>query len=180
MKSIDHNDGRRVGRSPAILAALAVPLLATAPANGFERAMQADYDQLAFCYGQQVGAANALADDHEHWRAAYPQPDARMAEGIGMVLAHAVELSTLADTTAALYEDLDHPGYGMNPVSANAAYAEGYAFWEAYMAIPFDTRVLVELTDDLLGMSPQCWQTTFAIEGLHAANAASGQLVWAD
>jgi len=161
------------------VAAMAL-VLAGGAALAFERASQEDYDVLAFCYGQQVGAANAIADDHEHWLAAYPQPDAQTAQDIGMVEAHAVELSILADTTAALFEDLDHPGYGMDPISANAAYTRGYDFWKGYMAVPFNARLALELTEDMMGMSPDCWRTIFAIEALNAANAAAGELVWAE
>src|SRR5690606_14085871 len=167
---------RRATRAFAGSAVLVIFLSGAAVA--FERANQADYDLFAFCYGQQVGAANAIAEDHEHWLAAYPQPDAQTAQAIGTVRAHAVELSTLADSTAALFEDLDHPGYEMDPISPNAAYAEGYSFWEGYMAVPFDSRVALELTEEMMGMSADCWRTTFAIEAMNAANAASGKLVW--
>lgn len=169
---------RRATRAFAGWAVLSIALSGAAVA--FERANQADYDLLAFCYGQQVGAANAIAEDYEHWVAAYPQPDAQTAQDIGMVRAHAVELSSLADTTAALFEDLDHPGYEMDPISANAAYAEGYSFWEGYMAVPFDSRVALELTEEMMGMSADCWRTTFALEAMNSANAASGELVWPD
>lgn len=171
----------RATRTFASLAGSAILSIALSGlALAFERTAQADYDLLAFCYGQQVGAANAIAEDYEHWLAAYPQPDAQTAHDIGMVQAQAVELSTLADTTAALFEDLDHPGYGMDPISANAAYAKGYGFWEGYMAVPFDSRVALELTDEMMGMGPDCWRTTFAIEAMNAANAAAGELVWPD
>jgi hypothetical protein len=111
---------------------------------------------------------------------AYPAPDAELAEGIGMVEAHAVQMSIMADTSAALFEDLDHPGYGMDMVSANQAYAAGYGFWETYMATPFNNRVALELTEDMMGMSPDCWRATFALEAMNAANAAAGELVWPD
>lgn len=164
---------------PAVWAAVAMTSSGT-PTFAFERAAQVDYDHLAFCYGQQVGAANALADDHDHWRAAYSQPDAETAHAIGMVEAHAVELSTLADTTAALYEDLDHPGYEMDPISTNEAYFKGYQFWEGYMAVPFDRRAVLELTEEMMGMSPDCWRTIFALEAINATNIAAGELVWLD
>lgn len=163
----------------ACLAALSLTL-SSAPASAFERATQTDYDLLAFCYGQQVGAANGFADDYEYLRAAYPQPDTQTAQDIGMAQAHAVELSTLADATAALFEDMDHPGYEMDPVSTNAAYARGYGFWEAYMAVPFGRRAEIELTEETLGMSPDCWRTIFALETINAANVAAGELVWPD
>lgn len=97
---------------------------------------------------------------------------------IGMAQAHAVEISALADTTAALFEDLDHPGYGMDTVAANASYAKGHAFWDTYLAMPFNTRVAVVLTEALVGMSPECWQVIFELEAMNAANAAAGELVW--
>jgi hypothetical protein len=163
-----------------MLAGLLVCVHSAGPVLAFERGSQAQYDQFAQCYGQQVGAANALADDHEHWRAAYPNPDAKTAEEIGMVQAHAVQMSTMAETSAALYEDLDHPGYGIDMVAANKAYAAGYAVWETYMATPFDNRVALKLTEDMMGMSPDCWRATFALEAMNAANAAAGELVWPD
>lgn len=173
--------GRTEGRlGRGVLAGIVLGIVLAVPAQAFERAVQAEYDRFAQCYGQQVGAANALADDHEHWLAAYPAPDAEMTEAIGMAQAHAVQMSTLADTSAALFEDLDHPGYGMDMVAANTAYAAGYAFWEVYMATPFDNRVAMKLTEDMMGMSPACWQTTFALEAMNAANAAAGELIWPD
>lgn len=170
---------RSVATGIAGLAAAAL-LFSGGAAFAFERATQQEYDLLAFCYGQQVGAANAIAEDYEHWLAAYPQPDEQTALEIGMVQAHAVELSTLASTTAALFEDLDHPGYEMDMISANAAYDKGYGFWQGYMAVPFNSRVALELTEDMLGMSPDCWRTIFALEAINASNAAAGELVWPD
>lgn len=165
-------------RRPAIVLAAMQGLLFASGAHGFERAPQADYDRLAFCYGQQVGAANALADNSEHWQRIDPQPDARQAETIGMAKVHAVELSTLADKTAALFEDLDHPGYGVDFVSTTKAYDKGYAFWQNYTAIDFSRRVSLKLTEEMLGMSPECWKTIFALEAINAKNAAAGELRW--
>lgn len=151
-----------------------------APAFAFERGAQADYDQFAFCYGQQAGAANALADDHENWMRVYPTPNADETQMIGLAQAMAVQAETLAATSAATFEDLDHPGYEMDFVSANKAYEKGYAFWADYMALPFSDRLQIDFGDDDLGMSEACWRVIFAIEALHVANAAAGVLVWAD
>lgn len=179
MSTIGRTEPRPLGTRSAVIALAAFQsLVLLGPATGFERATQADYDQLGYCYGRQVGAANGLADDHEHWQRAYPQPDAGQAAEIGMVQAHAVEISTLADSTATLFEDLDHPGYGMDTLAANDSYARGYAFWDTYIAMPFNTRIAVELTEALVGMSPECWQVIFKLEAMNAANAAAGELVW--
>lgn len=149
-----------------------------APAFAFERGTQGDYDLFAYCYGQQVGAANALAEDHGGWMEVYPDPDAEEEVMIGVALAMSVAATELADTAAATFEDLDHPGYEMDFISANKAYEKGYAFWEAYMALPFVDRIQIDFTDDDLGMSENCWRVTFAIEALHVENAAAGLLVW--
>lgn len=170
----------RYGANPMllVLATVLPTLILAAPAAGFERATHADYNRFAYCYGQQVGAAIGLADDLMRWERAYPEPEGESVEIIGMARARAVELSTLADTTAALFEDLDHPGYGMDRQATNAAYEQGYAFWADYMGIRFNRRIQIEVPDSMMGISPECWDITFRIEALHKANADSGELVW--
>lgn len=178
-----NNAAKDLGRPRAnpvllVIATVLATLMLVLPAASFERATQADYNRFAYCYGQQVGAANGLADDLMRWERAYPEPEGESVEIIGMARARAVELSTLADTTAALFEDLDHPGYGMDRLATNAAYEQGYAFWADYLIIRFNRRIQIEVPDSMMGMSPECWDITFRIEALHKANADSGELVW--
>lgn len=152
--------------------------LCAAPASGFERGSQADYDMLAYCYVQHAGAANAMADDHEQWVRVYPNPDAGQAEMIASALAMAEYTAQMASLSAEVFEDLDHPGYEMDFVSVNKAYDKGYAFWADYMALPFIDRKQIGYTESDLGMSEACWGAILAIETLHAANIGSGELVW--
>lgn len=127
-------------------AILGVAAFAT-PAFAFERGTQAQYDLFAYCYGQHVGSANALADDHENWMRVYANPDASQAE----MIASAEEMATLAfelaSASAATFEDLDHPGYEMDFNSANKAYEKGYAYWADYMAMAFIDRIQIGYTE---------------------------------
>lgn len=160
-------------------AIVGVAIFAT-PSFAFERGTQAEYDQFAFCYGQQVGAANALADDYENWVAVYPNPDAGEQEMIDSAREMMVHLQTLAEASAFGFEDLDHPGYGMDFNSANKAYSKGYLFWERYLSIPFIDRLIIDYTETELGMTDACFGIASRILALHTANIASGELVWDD
>lgn len=165
-------------RRPILLLAILPGLLPAGAALGFEKSSQGDYERLAYCYGQQVGAANALAENLAQWQRIYPSPTGEQVETVGMAQARASELSTLAKKTAALYEDLDHPNYGVDFVNANAAYEKGYSFWKEYLEIRFVRRVQIPVPDETMGMSRLCWQTIFALEAINKANADKGELVW--